>query len=229
MRAEEVLAETYLFRGLPPERIAAYAALTRCRRYPRGTYVLRAGDPSDDIFILASGAVKGSRVSADGGEVIDIVVWQPGEVFGEPGAVMEDGPRVMDGLAIENTECHLLHREHLMRILEEDPVVMRRILAHLAEMTRERFRLVSDVAFLDVGGRVANKLMDMAAAHGQPCEGGIRIELKMSQRTLAGMVLASRESVNRALAGLIAEGAVSQESGTIVILNPDLLRRRAAG
>jgi DNA-binding GntR family transcriptional regulator len=49
----------------------------------------------------------------------------------------------------------------------------------------------------------------------------------MSQRTLAGMVLASRESVNRALAILIADGAVAQESGTIVIRQPELLRRRA--
>jgi hypothetical protein len=43
MRAEEVLAETYLFRDLPPDRLAAYAARTRRRRYPGGTYISREG------------------------------------------------------------------------------------------------------------------------------------------------------------------------------------------
>jgi CRP/FNR family transcriptional regulator, cyclic AMP receptor protein len=227
MRAEEVLAGTYLFRDLPLERLATYAALTRRRRYPRGTYLSRVGDAAQDIFILASGTVKGSRVGRDGDEVVDIMVWRPGEVFGEPGAVMEGATRVMDGLAVEDTECFLLHRDDLMRILEDDPVVMRRIVARLAEMTRDRFLVVSGVAFLDVAGRVAAKLLELAVTHGEACEGGIRIDLKLSQRTLAGMVLASRESVNRALATLISEGAVAQESGTIVIRKLESLRRRA--
>ncbi|HWW09526.1 MAG TPA: Crp/Fnr family transcriptional regulator [Candidatus Acidoferrales bacterium] len=227
MRAEDVLAGTYLFRDLPPERLAAYAAHTRRRRYPRGTYLSRVGDPAQDIFILASGTVKASRVGTDGDEVVDMMVWRPGEVFGEPGAVIEGATRVIDGLAVEDSECLLLHRDELMRILEEDPVVMRRILARLAEMTRDRFGVVSGVAFLDVAGRVAAKLLELAARHGEACEGGVRIDLKMSQRTLAGMVLASRESVNRALATLISEGAVAQESGTIVIQRIDSLRRRA--
>jgi CRP/FNR family transcriptional regulator, cyclic AMP receptor protein len=214
MRAEEVLAATYLFRDLPPERLAAYATCTRVRRYPRGTYIARVGDPADDIFILASGTVKGSRLGPDGEEHVDLMVWRRGDVFGEPGALVEGATRVMDGLAIEDTECHLLHRDDLLRMLEEDPVLMRRVIARLAEQLRERTRLLAGVAFLDVAGRVATKLLELAATRGEACEAGIRIHLKMSQRTLAGMVLASRESVNRALATLIAEGAVAQELGT---------------
>jgi CRP-like cAMP-binding protein len=155
------------------------------------------------------------------------MVWQRGEVFGEPGAAIEGATRVMDGLAVEDTECYLLHRDDLLRMMEEDPILMRRVLARLAELSRERFRSLSGMAFLDIAGRVAAKLLELAETRGEACEGGVRINLRMSQRTLAGMVLASRESVNRALAVLIADGAVAQESGTIVIRQPELLRRRA--
>jgi CRP/FNR family transcriptional regulator/CRP/FNR family cyclic AMP-dependent transcriptional regulator len=155
------------------------------------------------------------------------MVWERSEVFGEPGAVIDGATRAMDGLAIEDTECYLLHRDDLLRMLEEDSVLMRRVLARLAELSRERARVLSELAFLDIPGRVAAKLLELAVTRGEACEGGVRINLRMSQRTLAGMVLASRESVNRALAILIADGAVAQESGTIVIRQPELLRRRA--
>ncbi len=227
MSVEEVLAGTYLFRELPPERLAACAARTRLRRYPRGTYVCRQGDPAQEIFILASGTVKGSLVGPDGDEMVDLMVWGQGEVFGEPGAVIDGATRAMDGLATEDTQCYLLHREDLLHMLEEDPILMRRLLARLAELSRERVRFLSGIAFLDITGRVAARLLELAVTRGQPFDGGIRIDLRMSQRTLAGMVLASRESVNRALAILIADGAVAQESGTIVIRQPELLRRRA--
>lgn len=229
MSAEEVLARTYLFRDLPPEKLAGYAARTRRRRYPRGTYIAREGDPCDDIFILASGTVKGSRIGPDGGELVDLLMFRRGEIFGEPGALIDGARRVVDGLALEDTECLLLHRDELLRMLEEDPVLMRRMLAHLAELSRERVRVLSGVAFLDVAGRVATRLMQLAVTHGQPCENGIRIDLKLSQRMLAGMVLASRESVNRALGSLIAEGAITQESGTIVIRDSALLRDHTGG
>jgi len=224
---EEVLARTYLFRDLPPETLALYAARVRRRRYPKGTYIERVGDPSDAIFILASGTVKGSRDGPDGNELVDIVIWKRGEIFGEPGAMIDGAPRVLDALTLEDTECLVLHRDDLMRMLEEDPVLMRRLLARLAGIARERVALLAGVAFLDVAGRVATRLLELAVTHGRPDERGVCIDLKMSQQTLAGLVLASRESVNRALATLIAEGAVSQESGTIVIRRPELLRRRA--
>lgn len=227
MPLDTTLSGTYLFRNLPPAHMAAHAARFRRRVYRRGTYLFRAGDPSTDVFILGSGVVKGSTVAPDGDEVVDVMLWGEGEVFGEPGVLIDGAARLLDALVVEETECYVIGRDEFLCMLEQDGALMRRVLAHLSETLRDRVRLISDVAFLSVSGRVARRLLDLSEKVGTKVDGRIRLGVRLSQRDLAGMVLASRESVNRALAALIAEGAVSQQSGTIIIERPALLQRRA--
>jgi CRP/FNR family cyclic AMP-dependent transcriptional regulator len=225
--AAEVLAATYLFRDLPPERLRELGAQFRRRSYRRGAFLFREGDPSEEVFILARGLVKGSRVGPEGGEVVDVMYWGAGRVFGEVGVVADGAPRIMDGLVLEDTDCLVVEREPFVRMLETEPLLMRRVLDQLARLLRERIRWISDLPSLDVTGRVARRLLEMSDAAGVPTEEGVRIEMRLSQATLAGAVLASRESVNRALASLIAEGAISQRSGSFVILDRRVLRHRA--
>lgn len=67
----------------------------------------------------------------------------------------------------------------------------------------------SAFAFLDVNGRIARKLLDLAGRHGQAVTGGVRIEVRLPQAELAAMVGASRENVNRSLGQLVTLGALS--------------------
>lgn len=85
---------------------------------------------------------------------------------------------------------------------------------------------MGDIAFLDVPGRVALKLVELADSRGRPAPGGILIDLPLKQRTLAGMVGASRENVNRALRLFASLGYIRQEAGTITVLNREPLHRR---
>src|ERR1700688_4007489 len=69
-------------RNLPRERLSDCAARIRWQRIPRGTYLRRVGDPANAIFILALGAIRGSRVGPDGEEFVDMVVSGPGDLVG---------------------------------------------------------------------------------------------------------------------------------------------------
>ena len=51
--------------------------------------------------------------------------------------------------------------------------------------------------------------------------------MRLSQRTLAGMVAASRENVNRALRRFETRGDILQEAGSITIVRPGELRKRS--
>jgi CRP-like cAMP-binding protein len=226
MTLDDVLAGTYLFCG-ERDRIARFAERFRRRRYPRGTYVFRAGDVPTHVFVIVTGVLKGTQTASDGDEIVDVMLWGRGEVTGEPAVVIEGARRQLDVLAVEDSDLLMIARDDFLSMLEEDSVIMRRVLEHLATMIRARSALLSQVAFLDTAARVARRLLDLAATHGHQERGAIRLGIRVSQRDLAGMVLASRESVNRALATLVAEGAVSQQSGVIVIEQPSLLERRA--
>jgi CRP/FNR family transcriptional regulator/CRP/FNR family cyclic AMP-dependent transcriptional regulator len=85
---------------------------------------------------------------------------------------------------------------------------------------------LAEAAFLDIPGRVARKLLDLADSHGEDSPQGRRIKIRLPQRTLAGMVGASRENVNRALARLSDHGDIAVESGHIIVLRPAELRKR---
>ena len=77
-------------------------------------------------------------------------------------------------------------------------------------------------------GRVAQRMIELAAAYGTPVEGGTRIDLQLSQRELAGWVGASREAVNKALAQLEDRDLLTRDHGTLTVLDVEGLRRRAS-
>lgn len=225
-RREAALQASYLFRDLTPTRRTELAERIRWRRYPRGTYIFRVGDSANGIFILVSGAIRGSRTGPDGEEYVDMIVSEPGGIVGETAALIEGEPRMMDGLATEDTEVGLVPTADLFALLEADHMVMRRMVVRLAELVRERSRFLAGMSFLDTAGRVAAKLLELSATQDPVSAERERI-IRVPQRVLAGMVLASRESVNRALATLHAEGAIKLESGEIVVSDANLLRKRA--
>jgi len=114
-----------------------------------------------------------------------------------------------------------------MEFLESHPEALRHLLSVLVAYIRRVDEALGEIAFLDIPGRVARKLLDLAAVHGDPTEDGVRIRMRLSQRTLAGMVGASRENVNRALSRFAAQGLIRQHAGQITVVQPEKLQRRA--
>ena len=87
---------------------------------------------------------------------------------------------------------------------------------------------MGEIAFLDIPARVALKLVELAESKGRPTSGGIVLDMPLSQRTLAGMVGASRENVNRALSRFAELGYIRQSQGAIEVLDREQLRRRGS-
>ncbi len=87
----------------------------------------------------------------------------------------------------------------LLRFLATRPQLLLRIIASLSAYIKRKDATMGDVAFLDIQGRVASKLVELADTKGRPTWDGTDINLILNQRTLAAMVGATRENVNRAL------------------------------
>ena len=100
------------------------------------------------------------------------------------------------------------------------------VLAAVAGRLRETNEMAGDLAFLDVGGRLAKKLLELAVSHGVQRPGGILLDVRLTQEELANMVGVTRESVNRNLAQLRREGVIGGQGRRFVIRDAEALRRR---
>ena len=223
----EVLAKVPLFSGLPDEELERLGALLRPRRYARGEVIFLEGDQGTALCLIAEGRIRIQLTGSDGREVV-INVYGPGEIFGEM-ALLDGEPRSADAIAQEASRVFWLQREDFAAFLDSHPRAAMTMLASLSRRLRHTTRVVQDATFRDVPARLARVLLDLAARNGQALEAGIRIESRLTQGELAGMVGASRETVNRALRGFEQRGLIRWEANRILIVKPDDLRGRAEG
>ena len=223
----QLLAKARLFEGVTAAELETLRGAVRMRSFGKDSHVFREGDPGSHLYLIKSGQVKILRVAAGGGEIVFAVVGA-GEIFGELSLFEPDGERSADAVALEPTECALLARDPVLAFLLEHPLLLLRMLTSLVGYIQRKDRAMAEVAFLDIPGRIAQRLVDLAESRGERVGEGVVIRIPLSQRTLAGMVGASRENVNRALHRFVEIGYISQARGTITVLKPTELRKRAS-
>jgi CRP/FNR family transcriptional regulator len=197
------------------------------RSFGAGTHIFHEGDLGLQLYVILHGEVKIARSGPRGAEVV-FAVLVPGDLFGELALLEEGAVRTADAIAVEPTDCLTLDRSALIAFLNADQERMWHLIRFLSAYIRRKDESFAEVAFLDIQGRVARKLLELARTHGDPATGGTRIRVRISQRTLAGMVAASRENVNRALSRFAAHGDISIDGGYITIVDAAALRRRSS-
>jgi CRP-like cAMP-binding protein len=171
------------------------------------------GDPALALYIVAEGQLKAHRVGVDGGEVI-LGINQAVDPFGEVGLFHPSGVRRVSMTAMTPARCLRLAKAPMLAFLAQHPVAMERILERPSVIAGQAAYAFTGLAFDDIQRRVAVALVGLADEFGEDTgDGGTRIRLKLSQGTLAALVAASRENVNRALAGFVGAGWVSQQDG----------------
>jgi CRP-like cAMP-binding protein len=222
----EIVQRSALFEGVDAADLKALIPDLKPASFGAGAHIFHEGDPGAELYLILGGEVKVSRSGPRGAEVV-FAVLVSGDVFGELALLEEGALRTADAVAVEPTECLTLDRTALVAFLDAHPDRMWHLIRFLSAYIRRKDESFAEVAFLDIQGRVARKLLELARKQGQAGPGGTRIRMRISQRTLAGMVAASRENVNRTLARLTALGDISMSNGHITVVDPDALARRS--
>jgi CRP-like cAMP-binding protein len=217
-----LLLSTRLFADEPPTELEPLAKAGSVRRPVRGEHVFEAGDPADSIYVVASGQLKDAIYAEDGAEVVHSL-WEPGMVLGEV-SFLARRARVMSLIALEPSVLLVLPRDAVMTFLAGHPPVAMKLLEHVASTSRWQTLMIASLARRPLSDRVLLRLLDLAESNGS-IDRDTAVAPHVSQSTLAAMVGASRENVNRALAGLAAAGTVRAESGRYTISDPDGVRR----
>lgn len=211
-------------RQLGPDDADSLLALARRRRIKRNETILRAGAAGDEVVVVLDGRVKLTAYGPDRREVV-IALRGPGELLGEM-AALGGQRRTATAVAVDDAEVGFLHADELRDFLHDHPdaalVMIRMLVRRLSEATRD----VVDLATRDSVGRIAKRLLELAAEHGAPTSGGTRIELSLSQDELARWTGATRETVSRALRLMRQLGWVATDHRTVTVLDADALRER---
>jgi len=139
-----------------------------------------------------------------------------GEFFGEMGLFTDESTR--SAWVRTRTECTLaeISYSRFREIAHSDPDLLFELAGQLVARLKRTTRKVSDLAFLDVTGRIARALLDLCQqpdAMTHP-EG---MQIRISRQEIGRIVGCSREMAGRVLKSLEEHGLISAAGKTIVV------------
>ena len=207
--------------ALTPSRIDKRATIERflghcrIRKYPAKSVIVHQGDPSEDLYYIVRGSVSVLLEDKKGNEIV-LAYLNAGEFFGEIGLFEEQVNRSALVRARLETEIAQIGYNKLKSLSSIFPDLIFIIAGQLAARLRRTSRKVSDLAFLDVSGRVARALLDLcrepdAMTHPDG------MQIRVTRQELGRIVGCSREMVGRVMKSLEAQQLISARGKTVVV------------
>jgi CRP/FNR family cyclic AMP-dependent transcriptional regulator len=181
------------------------------RAFAKNAVIINEGDTSNSLFVLLSGKVKIYSSDVSGREII-YDDHGPGEYVGE--MALDGQPRSASVMTLEPTVCSVLNREDVRQAITTNPDIAIQMISTLIGRARVATASVRNLALLDVYGRVARLLLDMA----EDKDGKLIIPERLTQQDIGDRVGASRDMVSRIFKDLVAGGYIRIEHKIITIL-----------
>lgn len=200
-----------MFRGVPDSNLEQIARCAMLRRVARNAVVVRVSDRSDFVHLVLAGNLKVLVSDEEGREVI-LSMLGPGELFGEMG-VLDESPRSATVMAVSPCELIVMSKSDFKRCMFENHEVAMYIMRNLVQRLRQADRKIESLALMDVYGRVARLLLEMA----ETVDGQQVVTRKISKQDIAKMIGASREMVSRVMKDLNERGLIEEEGGRILL------------
>jgi CRP/FNR family cyclic AMP-dependent transcriptional regulator len=180
------------------------------KNFAKNTVIVSEGDETDSLYIVIAGSVKVFVSDEEGKEVV-LCTQGPGEYFGE--MVLDGGPRSASVMTLEPSRFAVITRNRFREFLHDHPAFAIHLVEKLIQRTRMLTENVKSLALLDVYGRVARLLLDLAVKE----DGQLVIDEKLTHQDIASRVGASREMISRILKDLAAGGYISVDKKRITI------------
>ena len=213
-----LLRQVPLFAAFSSQQIETLLNYVQHKSYPRGVFVMQAGDETDSLYVILSGKVK-VVINDDQGREVILGFMGAQDFLGERG-ILDAQPRSASVYTLENCEMLRLSKEGFMTCVRENSEVAMLVIRNLVKRLRAADRKIEGLALVDVAGRVARLLFDMA----QEVDGKLVVVRAPAKQEVARLIGASREMVSRVFKELGQRGLIKPERRGIVILDRDILR-----
>ena len=214
----DLIRRVPVFSSITQEQAQAIADSVTKRRFRRGEVMVEQGRMSHALFILLNGRARVLAANSRGREVI-LEVLEAGDYVGEM-SLIDNEPAPASVRAETSTDTLMLSRADFVRCLPDSSSLSFAIMRGLVRRLRAADRQIESLALLDVYGRVARTLIQMADV--EPDRRIIRH--KVSRQDMAKVVGASREMVSRVMKELEGRGAIRTLPDGSVVLHDELLQ-----
>jgi CRP/FNR family transcriptional regulator, cyclic AMP receptor protein len=214
-----ILTETEFFADADPGLVATIATRGSERHLVRGDVLFYEGDAPDALYLVTRGRIAIINTNPIDQRESVVALMEDGDLFGELG-MLDDGVRSAMARALEPSAVFEIPYEPVLQMFRDHPELLWNVTRLLAGRLRAMDEALADSVFLDVTGRTAKRILELA-------EGADEFTLPVTQEELAGMVGASRERVNKAIASFIRLGWIDQHDRKYRILKRERLEIRA--
>ncbi len=180
--------------------------------------VLKQGELSNSLYLILEGSVSVMvEDEAEEGHMMVVSYLNPGDFVGEMG-LFDDEIQVRSAMVVAKTQCEVaeISYERFHQIRNQFPDILYAISRQISNRLRQTTRKLTDLAFVDVSGRIAHTLLDLckepdAMTHPDG------MQIKITRQELGKIVGCSREMAGRVLKALEQDGLVSVSGKTMVV------------
>ena len=218
-------APSDIFSKVDPQDLADLLDIGTLRRYEKGQFIFRAGDPGKNVYFLRTGRVKIYQLSTLGRQVI---LWFcfPGEIFGLA-EVAHGGGRVVNAQTCEGADVLCIAHQRFNAYLETHTaaasVIMQVLSCRLRVLGDMLVNLIDD----NVDTRITKLILRLSACYGTPVGDEVHLNMRMTHQEIADMVGTTRQTVTKVLSQLRHGGLLSIENHRICIQSRELLDERS--
>lgn len=217
---EDVLTATALFAVAAPQTIDQLARASRRRTIERNDMLFVAGERATSIYIVDAGTFRVFNSSAQGTEPTLALIHE-GEIIGELG-VLDDLPRSASIAALRRSEIVEIPAASFRAAYGSDPAISRQMVVLLGARLRTVTDGLADLAYLDLGGRLAKYLVAESERRKD-----LTFRLPLTQAELGQLLGGARQSVNQVVRSFEQAGLIALDGRTVHILDERGLRHRA--
>jgi CRP-like cAMP-binding protein len=202
-----------IFSNLTQEEMLEIAAITRDKTFEKGEAVYMVGDKGEKLYVIHTGRVKISRISANGKEQV-IRVIGPGEFMGEL-SLFSSIPMTDNGEALESTTMCIIEGSKLKELMKKYPSIAFKVMEELSNRLEKAENLIENINLHSVEQRLAQALLSIS-------EGKKEALLKMTKGDFASQIGMSQETLSRKLSAFQEQGLIELKGHRrILILDRD--------
>jgi CRP/FNR family transcriptional regulator, cyclic AMP receptor protein len=211
----EILRKVNLFSELDQTELTEISRVAIPRHFPKDQVIFYEQDEGDVCFVIASGRVKVTIASPEGKEII-LSVLEAGDLFGEM-ALFDNSPRSATIVALEDAEVYSLRRSDFLHILSQNFNIARKVMAEISTRLRRANSKIESLAHMDVNGRLARYLINLAKESGKRLDNGYVAVRRPTHQEIANTIGTARETVSRLLHDLAQKNVILTEGKTVYI------------